>query len=283
MPGAVLAGSQAWWREQGQGAREMLFLHCSLAHSGAWKGVLDQLDDLAHMRAMDLPGHGRSGPRDPSRSWQRQSADMAIALIEKGGQPVDLVGHSFGATVCLRIAHDRPDLARSLTLIEPVFFSAARDAGRPEFAAHLVENAAVYELLDKGDLEGAARAFTKLWGGGVPWEMLPVEQRQYMTDRISIVREGGDSVLGEGPDYIPLERIRQMDLPVLLIDGERTDPIIHAVQETLQENFPDVRRVTVAGAGHMVPITHPREVANAVRAFLEAPADQAVAASFSGS
>jgi pimeloyl-ACP methyl ester carboxylesterase len=32
--------------------------------------------------------------------------------------------------------------------------------------------------------------------------------------------------------------------------------------------LPDARRVSVDGAGHMVPITHPAEVAEAIRDFL---------------
>lgn len=268
MPEAMLAGHRGWWRSVGEGPREMFMLHCSLAHSGAWKGVIQALGDGWHVTAMDLPGHGRSGPLAPGASWQRQSAEMAIALIERGGGPVDLVGHSFGATVCLRVALERPDLARSLTLIEPVLFSAAADAGRDEFAHHLRDNAAVYELFDKGDDIGAARAFHRLWGGGIPWEMLPEEQRAYMAERIWIVRAGGESVMGEGEDHITLARIRGMDLPVLLVEGDRTDPIIHAVQDVLEENFPRVTRRIVAGAGHMVPITHAPQVAALLREFL---------------
>jgi len=269
MPEAMLAGHHAWWRTAGEGRHELFMLHCSLAHSGAWKGVIQALGKGWHVTAMDLPGHGRSGPLAPGISWQRQSADMAIALIERGTRPVDLVGHSFGATVCLRVALERPDLARSLTLIEPVLFSAAADAGRAEFARHMADNAAVYALFDKGDDLGAARAFHRLWGGGVPWEMLPDEQRAYMAERMWVVRRGGESVIGEGEDHISLGQIRAMELPVLLVEGDRTESIIHAVQDVLEENFPNAERRIVAGAGHMVPITHAAEVAALLRGFLE--------------
>jgi len=268
MPGAVLAGSAGWWRDAGRGGREMLLLHCTLAHSGAWKGVMAQLDARFRMRAMDLPGHGRSGPAEERRSWQRQSSAMAVALLERGGGAADLVGHSFGATVALRVAVERPDLTRSLTLIEPVFFSAALDAGRPEPAAHMALHAPFFAALERGELQEAARAFSALWDGPGAWEALSAEQRAYMAARIDMIRRGGESLLGEGEDYIPLARVGEIPAPVLLIDGAQSDPVIAAVQESLQSVLPAARRVVVPGAGHMVPITHPRPVAEAILDFL---------------
>lgn len=51
------------------------------------------------------------------------------------GAPVDVIGHSFGATVALRLALERPELVRSLVLVEPVLFAAAKAAEDPRFAA----------------------------------------------------------------------------------------------------------------------------------------------------
>lgn len=269
MPEAVLAGTRICWREQGTGARDMLLLHCSLAHSGAWKGVMDRLDGFFHMRAMDLPGHGRSGAAEARRSWQRQSAEAAIALLERSGGAADLVGHSFGATVALRVAVERPDLVQSLVLIEPVFFSAARDAGRPELAAHMAKHERFFALLAEGDRHAAAREFSEMWDGPGAWDLVPPAQQDYIAARIDMIRRGGESLLGEGPDYIPLARVGEIAAPVLLIEGSETDPVIGAVQESLQSVLPGSARVVVPGAGHMVPITHPGPVADAIGAFID--------------
>jgi len=243
-------------------------LHCTLAHSGAWKGLIEALGEGCHMVAMDLPAHGRSGPRDPDVTWQTQSTNMAIALLERGKTPVDLIGHSFGATVALRIAVERPELVRSLTLIDPVFFSAAKDAGRREFEDHMGLHNWFYELLDQGDFAGAARAFNAIWGGQDEWDALSEKQQAYMTDRIGMIKAGGDSVLGVGPDYIPLGTVAKVAVPVLLIEGAETDPIIMAVQQSLHQVLPHSKSVIIPGAGHMVAISHPAEVAAELRAYL---------------
>ena len=229
---------------------------------------MSELGDLLTMEAMDLPAHGRSGGRDRTVTWQMQTVAMAVAIIEKADFPLDLIGHSFGATVAIRIAVERPDLVRSLTLIEPVFFSAARDAGHVEYDKHLKEETEFARELEAGNFAAAAKAFSELWGGPVPWAKLPQKQRDYMIERMELVRDSTDAALGLGPDYIALQQLSDLKIPVLLIEGDQSNPIIAAVQSTLKDVLGNSKRVIVKGAGHMVPITHPKEVALEIRKFL---------------
>jgi lipase len=79
-------------------------------------------------RFPDRAGHGgarggtrrATGPRFP-----RPGTEHALGLLPEG--PVHLIGHSFGATVALRLAIEAPERVASLTLIEPVLFAAAPD------------------------------------------------------------------------------------------------------------------------------------------------------------
>ena len=76
MPEGFRAGASVFWREAGEGARPALFVHCSLAHSGAWSGVMAGLADRLRMTAFDMPGHGRSGAW---RGGDFQAETVAIA------------------------------------------------------------------------------------------------------------------------------------------------------------------------------------------------------------
>lgn len=268
MPEGILAGTPAFWRDEGTGARRALLLHCTFAHSGAWKALMGLLADDLTMQAMDLPAHGRSGPRDFSCSWQSQSVAMALELAKSGPTPVDLIGHSFGATVALRLAVEQPDLVRSLILIEPVFFSAAREDNRPEYDAHMKDHGAFYDQLVAGNYEAAARGFSDMWGGPLKWEDQSQAQRDYLIERIELIKDSGNTALGVGEDHIPLSALAGLDLPVLLIEGATSEPIIGAVQSVLHKTYRNAKRVIVEGAGHMVPITHPKIVAKEIRAFM---------------
>ena len=256
-------------RRFGDGAAAALLLHCSLAHSGAWSGVAGRLGDLLAMTAMDLPGHGRSPPRDPSRDFHDQATAMARAALPEAPGGVHLIGHSFGATVALRLALEGAP-ARSLTLIEPVLFAAAREAGDPAHEAHGRAFAPIDAAFRAGDRERAARLFSDVWGGGPRWDDLPEALRAYQTERIDLIFAGTPALEDDAAGLLAPGRLEALAVPVLLIEGERSPPVAGAAQRALAARLPDARRVVVPGAGHLSPIDHPEAVAAAVRGHVEA-------------
>ena len=56
---------------------------------------------------------------------------------------------------------------------------------------------------------------------------------------------------------------------MLLISGAESPPVIHAIADALAGRLPDVGRANVPGAGHMLPITHPDEVAGLIGVNLD--------------
>ncbi len=265
MPQPRLAGQVVHWLEQGEG-HPVLALHCSLAHSGAWGGVIRQLGSAFRLIAPDLPGHGRTH-FDQSRDIQAQAVASAAALALREGRAVHLMGHSFGATVALRLAVERPELVASLMLIEPVYFVLLDDAGHPAYADYVARGASFTEAYRSGDLNLATRRFVGLWGDGGP-DTVPADQWAYMVDRIYTVEASQPSIIEPARrDRLHLEQIGPMPFPVLLMEGARSDPVISAIQDVLVGRMSGAQRVVVPDAGHMLPITHPAPVAQAFRAL----------------
>jgi pimeloyl-ACP methyl ester carboxylesterase len=119
-------------------APPVLALHCSLSHAGEWSALAARLTGL-RLVAADQPGHGRQPDWDGHSDLHAQAVREAAAMAAVLGAPVDVIGHSFGATVALRLALEQPELVRRLVLVEPVLFAAA--AGSAAFQAFLVRNA----------------------------------------------------------------------------------------------------------------------------------------------
>ncbi len=250
---------QTW----GHGAQDALLLHCSLASSDAWRGVAGHLADDLTMTALDFPGHGKSADWNRAGDYHTLCRDVAAGFLTR---PMHLIGHSFGATVALRLAVERPDMVRSLTLIEPVFFAAAK--GTAEYAEHEVESRPFVKALEQGDKEVAARVFTETWGVGTAWATVPAAMRAYIMARIDLISAAMPALYQDNARLLPQGQLEAVACPVLLIEGAQSPAIISAINDALAARLPHVTRVRIKGAAHMVPITHPQQVAATIGDFL---------------
>ena len=248
------------------GARKVVALHCSLAHGGEWGGVAAQLSGVT-LVAPDLPGHGAQPPWNGLSDLHGDSTRLAIALAEEAGE-VDLLGHSFGATVALRVALERPELVRSLTLIEPVLFAAARAAGSPAYRDFIKDHAAFGHAVAQGNRAEAAALFLSVWGDGTAWDDLPSRQQTYVTDRIDQVAAQDPVLIGDSAGLLGYMRLESLGVPVLLLQGAQSPAIIDAIHAAFAERLPNHERQIIAGASHMAPVTHPKDVAEAVQRHL---------------
>ncbi|MEO9181490.1 MAG: alpha/beta hydrolase [Acidimicrobiales bacterium] len=93
-----------------------------LLHGGAQNAHTYDTVALAMQRpliALDLPGHGHSDPSIyPASAIGSHALDVSRALDQLIEPPRPLVGMSLGGLTSLLVAHDRPDLVRSLVLID---------------------------------------------------------------------------------------------------------------------------------------------------------------------
>jgi pimeloyl-ACP methyl ester carboxylesterase len=108
---------RTWQRGQG---RPLLLVHG--LGGAAWN--FSELAPLLPGRRLlipDLPGHGASSPLPAAVSV----AGYADALADTLSEPVDVLGHSLGGVVALRLAERRPDLVRSLVLAAPAGISSS--------------------------------------------------------------------------------------------------------------------------------------------------------------
>ena len=242
--------------------RPALALHCMMGSAGYWGPIARRLEGRVDLTGFDMPGHGRSGPWAPQPDgpdFHTAVTRIAASFIDR---PMDLIGHSLGATVALRIAVAAPDAVRSLTLIEPVLFAAAPDA---EQAAR---DRAMADHLARGQPEDAARGFIDIWGAQ-PFDSLPLPARQAMTGQIALVADTDDTLTRDRAGILRDGGLESIDAPVMIIAGERSPRVIHRIAEVLAARLADVGRAVVPDAGHMLPLTHPEQIAGLIALNLE--------------
>lgn len=252
------------------GERPVLALHCSLAHAGAWSGLAAGLDGVA-ITATDAPGHGRAADLQTGTDMHALATQQSIAMAESLGQgaKIDFIGHSFGGTVALRIAVERPDLVRSLTLVEPVIFAAAKAVDVGVYADFRDSHLGFAALVAAGDHTAAAALFHSHWGSDETLADLPERTRAYMVERIHLIVAQNPTLLDDAAGILRAGGLEAIIAPVLLIEGATSPAIIDAVHRALALRMPQATRLVVPGAGHMVAISHAATIAPSVQAHLD--------------
>ncbi|MFP7672082.1 alpha/beta fold hydrolase [Marivita sp. S0852] len=266
MPHRQRGGFPVYERSFGHGDERAVLLHCALAHSKSWARLAALLSERLTMLAPDMPGHGRSAAWDHRCDIHDQVTAIAKDCLENGGH---LIGHSFGATVALRVAMENPDAVYSLILIEPVLFAAAKQSDPLVFQEYTREQAVLGQALKRGDWETAAKEFTRVWGAGPSWDSLTEKERMMFTSQMPLIRETEDTLLHDLAGLLRPGRLERIACPTLLISGGATNPVIPAIHHTLARRCPRAQSVVIPKAGHMAPITHPQPVASAILAHLD--------------
>jgi pimeloyl-ACP methyl ester carboxylesterase len=161
-----------------------------------------------------------------------------------GGEPVALVGSSYGGLVCLDFAARRPELVSALVVLDPPL--PDHDWADPDFIAYAEEEERLYEA---GDFEAATDLNVAYWG---------------FHDR-EVVRRSLEFDVPE-IEAVDLGSVR---MPTLVVVGERDKPDFRAIAERLAEELPNAELVVIEGAGHLPSMERPEATLEAVKPFLD--------------
>src|SRR5918993_4154828 len=107
-------------RRAGRGPT-VLLVHGSANDLRAWTEVLDALAHDVHVVAYSRRYHppGPPIPEGADYAFEEHYADLAALTQALAPEGAHLVGHSYGALLALVLAARRPELVRSLVLMEP--------------------------------------------------------------------------------------------------------------------------------------------------------------------
>jgi pimeloyl-ACP methyl ester carboxylesterase len=109
---------------EGEGETVVLIHGWGLAHS-SYRAAAEAIAQQGHRVIVpDLPGFGDSSDVPlfgvSFTTYAREMRRFLEHCSDLGGEPVHLIGHSFGGAVAAQIAHDAPELVRSVVLVSSV-------------------------------------------------------------------------------------------------------------------------------------------------------------------
>ncbi|PZF83604.1 alpha/beta fold hydrolase [Jiangella anatolica] len=206
----------------------------------------------------DRRGRGDSSDTPPY-TVDREVEDLAAVLEVVGGSAA-VFGFSSGANLGL-LAASRGVAVTALVLYEAPFALSPEDR-RP---ADLPERLAV--LIAAGDRAGAVTTF-QLEGIGLPPEMVAGIRRSPFFPQLEAIAPTVvyDATLTAPPYDRPTPEMRAVGVPILVLTGKETWPVLRRTAEALPSLLADARYETVPGGeNHTIS---PEATAAVVREFL---------------
>jgi pimeloyl-ACP methyl ester carboxylesterase len=216
------------------------------------------------VHAIDRRGRGASGDTDPY-AVEREFEDVAAvaeAVAMDAGQPVAVIGHSFGGRVALGGAR------RTAAIHAVVCYEGAPPAAGTGYQPDGAEER-VRARLATGDPDGALATFLREIVG-----MSADDLARYRADPVwprraaaahTIVRE----LDAEASPAASLDALGAVGQPVLQILGGASVPAFRLATDALDERLADGRVVVIDGAKHAAHHTHPAEFVAAIEAFID--------------
>jgi pimeloyl-ACP methyl ester carboxylesterase len=263
MPHIQVNGARLYYEQHGQGVETVVF-----GHGLMWTGRMFQeqvrvLQKRYRCITFDFRGQGRSEVTSGGYEMDQLTEDAAELIRTLDCSPCHFVGLSMGGYVGLRLAIRRPELLRSLALL-----NTSADA-EPQ------QKMASYRRL----------AFVTRWFGLrlVAHRVIPIMfgprfirdperadfRRKLRAELLRIDRCGVTralrGVVSRSGVQDQLDRIR---IPALVIVGEHDRATPPDVGERIHQGIAASRLVVIPGAGHTSTIEEPEAVSDALTDFL---------------
>jgi len=260
-------GGKLYYEMAGTGTT-LVLTHAGFVDSGMWDGDWEAFTHSYRVIRYDMLGYGKSSP---AQGPVCRRDDLVHLLHELGVERAVLLGCSMGGEVTLDLALEHPQIAAGLVLVSSTP-SGFQPQGAPP--ANLLEMIAAAQ---KGDLERASALQIRIWVDG-PFRQpeqvdARVRQQAAAMNHISVVNDTwARADLQPLRPLVPpaIERLDQVRVPTLIIDGALDDPEILRAGELMHKQIPGAKKIILPESAHVPNMEKPAEFDRAVLSFLGA-------------
>jgi pimeloyl-ACP methyl ester carboxylesterase len=244
-------------RRSGSGP-PLLLVHGTTADHQRWLPILPRFEQHFTVYAMDRRGRGGSGDA-PDYELLREAEDVA-AVVEAVGEPVFVLGHSYGA-ICAMEATRLTDRIARLILYEPPI-----PTGLPMYPPALPDR--MQALIDSGELEAALEIFFR--------EVVRMPAHELESLRKLPMWERRIRLAPTLPREVAVDRLYRFDpslfadvqVPTLLLLGSDSPPLSRQAVEVVDAALPNSSVVLLQGQQHIAMDTDPDLFVREVLRFL---------------
>jgi 3-oxoadipate enol-lactonase len=274
VPTIAVNGVELFYKESGSGPETIVFSHGLLMDHSMFEPQRAAFEGRYRVIAYDHRGQGQSPDPGDGYDMDTIAADAAALIEALARAPCHFAGLSMGGFAGMRLAARRPELLRTLTLMNTgAGKEPASSRLRYGFLAQLVK------IIGTAPFTGIA--VKELFGKSTRSSNDPAvrEMLAQWTEKLrSRPRNTAKALMGvmTRPDFSPQE-LSAIGCPTLIIAGKDDTAQPHRNSQKLAAAIRDSRLVLLPACGHSSSLEAPQAVVNAMRDLIEResrPADQ---------
>jgi pimeloyl-ACP methyl ester carboxylesterase len=256
-------GTRIAYRRSGEGP-PLILVHGTAANHGRWSPVLPALEERFTVYAVDRRGRGGSGDGQ-GYAIEREFEDVA-AVIDSIGEPVNLLGHSYGALLALEATL----LIRNIRKL--VLYDPGVEAGEEIYPREVAER--LEALLRAGDRDEVVATTMREVAGLPPQTVEHLRTLTVWQTRVAAAHTIPRELRAVKAYGFDPERLRGLIVPTLLLSGGNSPVALRKAAEAVDEALPDSHLVVMPGQGHAAMDTGTDLFTAEVQRFLTADTQQ---------
>jgi pimeloyl-ACP methyl ester carboxylesterase len=256
-------GTMIGFRRSGAG-RPLLLVHGTTADHRRWSALSPHFERNFTVYAMDRRGRGGSGDA-PDYDIMREAEDVA-ALVQAIGEPVFVLGHSYGGLCSLEAALLTDRMSRLILYEPPV------PTGVPIYPTGVPEQ--IQALVDKRELEAALELFMRAVVRMPDHELETYRQLPMWKERIRLAPTISRELAVDRTYRFNAAKFAGLQVPTMLLLGGDSPPPFRQAIEMVNAALPDSRIIIMPGQRHIAMDTHPELFLKEALQFLGYPSDR---------
>jgi pimeloyl-ACP methyl ester carboxylesterase len=234
----------------------LLLVHGATADHRRWSAILPKFQKHFTVYAMDRRGRGGSGD-SPDYELMREAEDVA-AVVNSIGEPVNLLGHSYGGLCSLEAALLTDKISKL------VLYESVGSGGADHYGQNTIDQ--MQELIDTGENEAALEMMFR--------EIVKMPEHELAAYRKLPMWQGRILMAPTLPRELAVDlsyrfdahRFKDLRVPTLLLLGGDSPGFVKQTTERVNSALPNSKIMILTGQQHIAMDTNPdlfvREVLN---------------------